>query len=383
MNEQDVPQWLRAAFEEQARRTTELADQHARQIQELAAQNASTMATLASRIDAYEERIRTTPGPTPNRMPSPPLQQVPLESVVRRPRPSLPNPDQFDGKNQALFPQFEGILRAKLNIDGRTIGGENEQVWYAFGRLSGEAAGRIYPWMTHAQRTNTLSVDGFFEQIRLAFSDPRSRQKALAQLNRTKQGSRSLNEFLNEFNRLILEAEGWGWDDVIKKGYLKAAISLKLLQATVSLREEETYEAYCSQLRMVSDQLAEIKDLTSRRTAWKKEGPSSLSKETAPETMDWEPSTVVAATRTKRKEPKWASPEEIERRREKGLCLRCGGEGHIVRRCEATLTSTKKDEKVTAVKKDVKVSAVKRKAEDDVRSSDSEDLEDVEGSGKE
>jgi hypothetical protein len=121
------------------------------------------MATLASRIDSYEERLQTTPGLTPNRIPSPPLiQQVIHKPAVRRPRPSLLNPDQFDGKKPALFPQFEGILRAKLEIDGYTIGGENEQVWYAFGRLSSEAAGRIYPWMIHAQRTNTLSVKEFF-----------------------------------------------------------------------------------------------------------------------------------------------------------------------------------------------------------------------------
>jgi hypothetical protein len=42
------------------------------------------------------------------------------------------------------------MLRAKLEIDGRTIGEEKEQVWYAFGRLSGEVAGRIYPWIMHA-----------------------------------------------------------------------------------------------------------------------------------------------------------------------------------------------------------------------------------------
>jgi len=372
MNEQDVPQWLRAAFEEQGR-----------QIQELAAQNASTMATLASRIDAYEERIRTTPGPTPNRMPSPPLQQVPLESVVRRPRPSLPNPDQFDGKNQEFYPQFESLLKAKLDIDGRTIGGENEQVWYAFGRLSGEAAGRIHPWMIHAQRTSTLTVDSFFKQIRLAFSDPRASQKALEQINRTKQGSRPFNDFLNEFNRLILEAEGWSWDDKMKKAYLRAAISYKLKDRTIGMKEEDSYEEYCSQLRTISDQLADMKNWSDRRSAWKKERSLSPPKESALDAMDWEPSTAVATTRTKRKEPRWASPEEIERRREEGLCLRCGEEGHIVRRCKATLKTIKKDTRAATAKKDVKVSAVKRKAEDDVRSLDSEDSEDLEGSGKE
>jgi hypothetical protein len=206
-----------------------------------------------------------------------------------------------------------------------------------------------------------LTVEGFFSQTRLAFSDPRLRQKALSELNRTKQRSRPFNEFINEFNRLILEAEGWSWDDPIKKGYLKAAISLKLLQSTVGLQEDESYEGYCSQLRMVSDQLVEIQEISSRRTAWKKDKPTLPQHEPGSEAMDWEPSTGIAAARTKKKEPRWASPEETNRRREEGLCLRCGKEGHIVRHCKAILKTTKK--------RDVNVAATERVA---VRDSDSE-----------
>jgi hypothetical protein len=100
--------------------------------------------------------------------------------------------------------------------------------------------------MTYAQQAGGFTVEGLLGQMRTAFSDPRRCQKALGQLNRTKQRSQPLNEFLNEFNRLILEAEGWGWSDVIKKGYLKAALSTKLLTATVGIEEKESYDDYCS-----------------------------------------------------------------------------------------------------------------------------------------
>ena len=68
-----------------------------------------------------------------------------------------------------------------------------------------------------------------------------------------KQRSQPLNEFLNEFNRLILEAKGWGWSNVIKKAYLKAALSTKLLTATVGIEEKDSYDDYCSQLQRVND----------------------------------------------------------------------------------------------------------------------------------
>jgi hypothetical protein len=353
----EPPQWLQDILHSQNM-----------QIQNLATQNANTIATMADRLNAYEERLHAAPSRVSNPIASPlqPPSTTQDDLVVRRPRPRLPDPEQFNGKNPALYPQFAGILRAKLEIDGRTIGGEKEQVWYAFGRLSGEAAGRIYPWMTHAQRTNTHTLDRFFEQMQLAFSDPRSRQKAMAQLNRTKQRSCPLSEFLNEFNRLILEAEGWNWDEVVKKGYLKAAISLKLLQATVGLREEESYEGYCSQLRMVDDQLAEVQDMTNRRTTRQGERAASVQAEVPSEAMDWEPSVSTAATRTTRKEPRWASPEEINRRRKEELCLRCGEEGHFVRQCRTKLRTPKK--------KKITVAAVERKKDDssDSNNGDSE-----------
>jgi len=42
--------------------------------------------------------------------------------------------------------------------------------------------------------------------------------------------------------------------------------------------------------------------------------------------MDWEP--------TKANTARWVSQEELERRKEQGLCLRCGGKGHIIRNCK-------------------------------------------------
>jgi hypothetical protein len=149
----------------------------------------------------------------------------------------------------------------------------------------------------------------------------------------------------------------------VKKAYLKAAISHKLKNRTIGMNEAESYEEYCSQLRMISDQLADLQDWSSRRAGWKKEGFISPPKEPTPEIMDWELSTATTATRTRRG-PRWAPPEEIDRRREEGLCLRCGRKGHIVRHCRATLRTTKKD---------VKVAAAKRADEIDVRGSDSED----------
>src|SRR5450432_518817 len=155
------------------------------------------MATFADRLASVEEsytkpieNLQIPPfTPTSTREPSP--------TLTVRPRPSLPHPDRFDGKDLSLYSQFEGLLQAKLYINAASIGGETEQVWYAYGQLAGEAVGRIYPWIMHTQSAGTLDVHSLFTQMRLAFSDPRRHQKALGQLNRTKQRNLPFNEFLN------------------------------------------------------------------------------------------------------------------------------------------------------------------------------------------
>jgi hypothetical protein len=329
----EAPQWLREAFAAQSQ-----------QLSELAAQQANSMANLAARIDSIDERTTT---PNPSRTQTPPPVHIPQLHVhpqppaIKRPKACLPNPDKFNGDDLAHYPQFEGLLRAKLEIDSEAIGGEREKVWYGFGRLSGEAASRIYPWLGYAQKEGGFTVEGLFKQMDLAFRDPRKQQKALGELNRVRQKSTPLGEFLSDFNRLILEAEGWGWQDEIKKGYLKAAISAELMEGIVGTKEEESYEEYCSQLRMINDQLVEVKSIKARRPNWPNKRPKSPpSGTTSPaQPMEWEP-TPGNSRQQPRNTPNWASRDEIDRRKKERLCLRCGQDDHFIRDCRARLRSS-------------------------------------------
>lgn len=274
-------------------------------------------------------------------------------TTTMRIKPHLPNIDKFDAHDLSMYPQFEGLLKAKLEIDGNSIGGEREQVWYAFGRLAGDASARIFPWITYAQQTDTFTVEQLFVQMRTAFADPRQQQKALAELNRAKQRGLPFNEFLNNFNRTILEAQGWGWEDVIKKGYLKSALDTKLLGATVGMKEEDSYEGYCSQLRMVNDQMTEINEVTARKqwvkAQFAKRANANAHSSSNADRMDWEPSNTVGAVRTKgsknRKhdefKKEWATPAQLDQRKADRVCYRCGVKGHGWQYCDAKLNSKK------------------------------------------
>lgn len=335
------PQWLREAFLTQSQQLQNLVAQQ----EATAAQQTATITELAGRIASMEAMSHTT---TRTEAPTPISTAVLREDNVKRPKPRLPHPDKFDGTNPSAYPQFEGTLRAKLAFDAAAIGGSEEQVWYTFGRLSGSAAVQLYPWMEAAQIRGVFTVESLFEQMRATFQDPRRKQKALADLNRMKQGSQPLNDFLAKFDQAILEAQAWGWDDETKKAALKAALSTKLILAMVGIPENPTYEGYRSQLRMTNDQLEEAAELTARNQAWKKRkagfadssqqraGDSSRpSQPSSEDRMDWQPTVTATVARTR--DPQWGTPAEVAKRREEGLCLRCGLEGHIARGCRAKL----------------------------------------------
>lgn len=333
------PAWLLAMLQQQH----ETIERYGKQMAENAAQQAAYLATVTQRLAQMEgQRQVVTPSfqDTASYETMPPVPTTPAISE-KRPRPRLSNPEKFDGGDCAKFPQFEGLLHAKLEIDGATIGGEKEQIWYSFNQLSGEAAQRIYPWMDYAQKVGGFTLQGFFEQIQTAFSDPHKRTKALRELNRTKQGSQPLNEFLNGFNRLILEAQGWNWDADQKKAYLKAALSTKLLGALIGVKEEASYEAYCDQIREVNDQVIEFASLTARRRGWtRKDTPATpidarVPSPTPADQMDWESTPAQAAAQSRTRDVSWASSKEMNRRKQEGLCFRCGMSGHAIRDCHS------------------------------------------------
>jgi hypothetical protein len=84
------------------------------------------------------------------------------ESPIQRPKPSLNNPERYDHIDKTLYPQFVGLLWAKIKHNGLLISGEEKQAWYMFGRLKGDAAKRIFPWVNAADQDKTLRTKDLF-----------------------------------------------------------------------------------------------------------------------------------------------------------------------------------------------------------------------------
>ena len=121
---------------------------------------------------------------------------APITDLQNKPKHSRRHPDPYTHEDESVYPQFRGGLEAKLRIDARAIGQEEEQVWYVVDCLKGLAAKRIYPWVEFARDTDQFTVRELFKQMDLAFADPQKEAKAVAKINKIKQGNRPFREFL-------------------------------------------------------------------------------------------------------------------------------------------------------------------------------------------
>ena len=279
-------------------------------------QQQQTNATMLQLLQNLQTQIRPQGQGQPQTEPEPPKQpRTDAATPLTRPKHILPQPE-YSHSDPSTYPQFRGLLNQKLRVDALACGDlEQDRVWYGFACLKGEASSRIFPWIDYAEKVGTqLTVQAFLEQLDIAFSDPQKTQKAMAKINQIKQGRKPFREYLQEFEQTLLEAGGWGWDDIVRKGFLKAGINYKLKSLLVSQLEPASYVEYSSLLRLTSDNLEALERPS---PPYQPRTPPNR-----PKPMDWQSTNRVFVLK------------EIQSTRiANNQCLKCGQLGHIARDC--------------------------------------------------
>jgi hypothetical protein len=331
---------------------------------QISAQLRTLMAILASQTTAQGPSSTTTGTPSTG-VPTPATgisAQVAPAVRTKKPKHTVPHPEKFTGEDEAAYPIFRGLLEAKLRTDGDAIGGEFEKVWYAFGRLADTASKRIFPWLQHKQGSVDFTVERLLDQMDLAFLDVQKQAKAVAKINVIKQHNRTFRDFLQEFDQTLMEANGWGWQDSIKKGLLKAAVTGEVRRELVGRDEPATYSEYIAQLRKITDDLEDWKE-SQKFKGRPKAQHLAPQNQASDGQMDWEPTQTVpvaSAKTTQRSKPRanWVSQQELDRRKEADECLRCGADDHFIRQC--SLAPARKPE-LTKKKQKVRIATMKTK----------------------
>jgi hypothetical protein len=247
----------------------------------------------------------------------------------------------FDGSDYSLYPQFESILRAKFILEASSFPSEAAKIWWALGKLKDKAARVMNPW-TEAYQTDPegFTIEKLFEQMKVQFGDTERQKKALERLQHLHQGNRSFEELLADFNRLLLEAGGHGWDDKLKIGMLRESLNWSMKDRMVAVLEADGYQEYCQQVKTIADKLEALNrgkkfsryTNTPRTAGHPTNAAIPQMPQTSSDVMEWEPTQSRIGTGERRR-AKWVSAEEIQRRRDEHRCLRCGVPGHYISEC--------------------------------------------------
>ena len=263
-----------------------------------------------------------------------------LKSVHEGPAPRqkqrLPELQTYEGK-RSEWESWRLKAESKLAVDGNAIGTSHEQFQYLHSRLGGSAANMVRAYVTQKLATGNGDGLGFLEYLDNIYGDPQRAERALAMLYTIKQkDGETFATFLPRFESVLSEAGGATFLDSIKISALRNAINVELATALIGTRIPSIYAEVTTHFHDTANQVAEVKRKARGGALVPVARKASEQNQTSgPEPMDWEPTHAKAMknkTGTMRR-ARWVSQKVMAYRREKGLCLRCGNPGHLIKSC--------------------------------------------------
>lgn len=304
--------------------------------------------------------------PAPQQQPDPftLLQQriLDLESRLQNPlapesrRKPLPVGAPFDG-SQDSFPAWKITMQHKLRTDKIFIGGPQELWVFLWGNLAPKVQSRVAAFYEEGGARYAYDTDRFLDYLTTCYGDPHRKSGALAKLELFRMRDQdSFARFHVQFEQLLAQAGGLTWSDEVKVNYFRSRLSPRLRDKAIGIITDPTqYEQTVDAYRRIAYEV-EAWDMEQRHRkrgqGHQGGGTKQTSSPSGPQGGDvvmtdvavMSPSHPRQSTATgpqrggarasgARQRARWASMEEMNRRRESGVCLRCGHQGHFARSC--------------------------------------------------
>lgn len=265
-------------------------------------------------------------------------------------RRQISDPELYDGEPATDYRAWRLSLIQVAMVDRACFASAQAIISWAFGRTKGRAKSLLQAYVedTMASPSTPEAWGQFLAFCDQQFGDEQAQSRKRTAFRKLRQKDSPFSAFYADWVRLLREAGHEKMPDQMKIEWLNEAINTTLWRDTRAVAVmAKTFDEHVRAIGLVADQLEarfskpyggvnyhhqqQQKSGSWKNHSWQQKTGQTSSGGSVhdPNEMDWEPTRVSEGRRAK-----WVSEEEIQRRREAGLCFRCGGK-HRVSSCTA------------------------------------------------
>ena len=261
-----------------------------------------------------------------------------LRSVKPKPKPSLPDPEKFNGQSYK-FDTWLPSIKAKLRVDGEAIGDSVAQFYYVYLNLESHIQAMVLPQLSQAEVLNVWDYTTILDQLTRVYNNPNKVQEAEDKLLSLKQGTDSVPAYVAKFERVLYEASGQNWPDVNKistfRNGLNSTIRSRLSQQLSLPRKYSDFVKVVQQLagRSSSSLVQSHSTSNNQHRELVPMDINALTIKTVPINSIDTPSSQSSQSSSTRLCARSISPARREQYRLEGRCVRCGSHDHWVGSC--------------------------------------------------
>jgi hypothetical protein len=257
----------------------------------------------------------------------------PSDGPKRKPLPIGP---PFDG-NRNTFAAWRVTISHKLVTDQGFIGDRRDQFVFIWQNLTPQVQSKVAAFYEVASMVETPEPSRFLDYLESMYGDPHRQDIAQAKLDTLQQQSQeSFASFYVRFEQNLALAGGMEWTDIIKLSILRKALSPRIRE--IGLNRGVSRNDFHTAVAMYRSIAVDIEAFRIEERSRSRSTPHRNPRSAQTRDRDGDIAmTGINATQTQPRNQvqraRWVTEGEMRKRREQGLCLRCGQSGHFVTKC--------------------------------------------------